>query len=528
MSNAKDRQDPLADMLSDFDDLDPTGKADHGDSDTDFLADLDAILMEDGADGGKPQKESATDLDDLESFLDDFEKQGDDGGKPAAKAPAAAAKAAAPAEDDGLAGLFDEFDEPSPAPVAGGGESAGDGDGILDFDDLFADAAGGAEAAPRAAAKPAAEMPDALADFEAQDFDLSFDEPPAPAAEPKPAAKPAAAAPPEPVPDEFEELHILDEEVSAPSAKPAKPAASAADDDNPFLDQEFDEPSIDFESVAPTIPAQPQAKAAPPQPQMAAPADADEQPATITPIEPAALSEQPAEAASGGNRGGTIAALALAVLGLGGAGGAGYVAYDMAGKVETLERRVTELQGGGGSAAGGSAMVELSKRVDDLAVVIEGPMSHLRHSNEQMVAELSQRVASLESMLADLRHKGPVAAASEPPPARPAPAPAAERPAPPERPQPAAPPAAPTKPAAASGAWSVNLLSLNTQRGAEQERDRLRRAGVDADVQKVQMPDGKVWYRVRVGGFDNSQAARDHLAQIKRKVAVPGSWVGKD
>lgn len=163
----------------------------------------------------------------------------------------------------------------------------------------------------------------------------------------------------------------------------------------------------------------------------------------------------------------------------------------------------------------------LSQRVNEMAVLLDGPMSHMSDTGTQLNAvnarleELEQRLAGLrEHVTTAERPAQPVAKAPEPPKAA-APAP-----------QPAPKPVATASKPAASGSWVVNVASLTDAKAAATEQQRLKQAGFNVEVKTAQM-EGRTWYRVRTGGFSSREEAQVYSDMIRHKMGVT-PWVGLD
>jgi TolA-binding protein len=158
-----------------------------------------------------------------------------------------------------------------------------------------------------------------------------------------------------------------------------------------------------------------------------------------------------------------------------------------------------------------SQLTQLDERVNELAVIIEGPMSHLRESSQQERAALALRLDRLER----LGQQGPGVT---------------------EQPLPHEPPPVAVKgtvPAANSGAsleggggWVINLLSLSSAATAQQELTRLRQLGVRAEQQAINQG-GHLWYRLRVTGFDSYEGAKAYIDTVERQTGFNSAWVGK-
>jgi hypothetical protein len=149
-------------------------------------------------------------------------------------------------------------------------------------------------------------------------------------------------------------------------------------------------------------------------------------------------------------------------------------------------------------------MRDLAARVNDLAVIIEGPFSHLRQSNEESLSSLTQRLERLERE-AVARSGAPLPVTAS------------------------ATQSGVTVPSAttAEGGWVINLISLSSEKDAREQMLRLRKAGVRVEMQHAQH-DGKSWYRLRVPGFTNYEGARAYIETVEKQAGVENAWVAKE
>jgi cell division septation protein DedD len=213
---------------------------------------------------------------------------------------------------------------------------------------------------------------------------------------------------------------------------------------------------------------------------------------------------------------------------------AGWFALSLHGQMNDLRAELTQLrQQPAGVLAGPDRQTQenlarLTQRVNEMAVLLEGPMSHLSDTGAQLntvnarLEEMEQRIGGLRDELM-ARSAQPVAkAATKPVVASPAPKPAAPRPAP----KPAAAPVAAASKPSASGGWVVNVASLTDAKAATAERQRLQQAGFNVEVQTAQM-EGRTWYRVRATGFTSREQAQVYSDMIRHKMGVT-PWVGME
>jgi hypothetical protein len=186
-------------------------------------------------------------------------------------------------------------------------------------------------------------------------------------------------------------------------------------------------------------------------------------------------------------------------------------------QIDTLNQNVSELQqrvlaqSRRGSIAPqaelGDQLNRLGERVNELAVIIEGPVSHLRESSQQELQALGERLERLEQ--GSVKQQ-PVATSSSKPLVSKVETTVITPPAP-----------------AAQGGWVINLLSVTNVVTAKEEMARLRKLGIRADQQAVSQ-DGKTWYRLRVTGFDSYAGAKAYIETIEKQTGFSSAWVAKE
>ncbi|MGM0595194.1 MAG: SPOR domain-containing protein, partial [Pseudomonadota bacterium] len=186
----------------------------------------------------------------------------------------------------------------------------------------------------------------------------------------------------------------------------------------------------------------------------------------------------------------------------------------------------SERNGGASEAALHAVRTELrtlAARVNELAVIIEGPMSHLRESNEGTLVEIEQRLAQLEQQLSQNPQSEPQgqAAQAEPSQEKGEQQPVASKEEAPAKAQET------VDTAAASDGWAINLVSLSSESDANAELKRLRQLGVEAQMRRAQR-NGQTWYRLRVAGFDNYEQAKAYIDTVEKRAGVKGAWVAEE
>ncbi|PKM42997.1 MAG: hypothetical protein CVV05_16800 [Gammaproteobacteria bacterium HGW-Gammaproteobacteria-1] len=229
-----------------------------------------------------------------------------------------------------------------------------------------------------------------------------------------------------------------------------------------------------------------------------------------------------------------VSTIGVALLSLVIAAVAGWFALSLHGQMNDLRAELAQLrQQPAGVYAGPDrqtqeTLAQLTQRVNEMALVLDGPMTHLSAASEQANAVVS-RLDALEQRVGGLQDELAAAARSAP---TPAPVKAAAKT--PEKtaaptPRPAAKAVAPTKavaPAKAAGGWVVNVASLTDAKAASVEQARLKAAGFNVEVQTAQM-NNRTWYRVRATGFSSREEAQVYSDMVNHKMGVT-PWVGLD
>lgn len=214
----------------------------------------------------------------------------------------------------------------------------------------------------------------------------------------------------------------------------------------------------------------------------------------------------------------TLVALVLAGLAILAGGAGAWFGYSQQGQITALGKQLAARPD---QAAGADAkqfrqlqqeLGQLNQRVNELALLMEGPMSHIRESNQRELESIFSRLDELDKSLSKLDQRLAAQAAKL--------APAAAKPAAQSAkpsPQPAAKPA--------SGQWVVNLASLTDAKSAEAELADLHKQGINASRQVVEMS-GRTWYRLRVTGFASKAEAEAYGAGLKDKLGLK-PWVAR-
>ena len=166
-------------------------------------------------------------------------------------------------------------------------------------------------------------------------------------------------------------------------------------------------------------------------------------------------------------------------------------------------------------------MVEMSTRLNDLALIIEGPMSHLGdQQGGEGLEQLNKRLVSLERAITavenqQLRTIQQAKAATKAPVATPA-APSAK--------VVTTQPSAVADTATRSGPWVIVLASISSEQGAKKTLAELRSKGVEAESQAVTVK-GKTWTRLVIKGFASREAAKKHADALPKLPDINDAWV---
>ena len=197
-----------------------------------------------------------------------------------------------------------------------------------------------------------------------------------------------------------------------------------------------------------------------------------------------------------------------------------WIGLGTTGRLDAMEQKLSHLPQASGRAPslGTNAQIQaelrnLTARVNELAVIIEGPISHLRQSSEESLAAIEQRLSKLE--------QGAVAPAVATPPAPIRKLVEKSGTAPHERA-----PVAEASTRNSDSAWVINLISLRSEKDAQEEMLRLRKAGVRVEMQRA-LSDGQTWYRLRVPGFTSYEGAKAYINTVEKQAGVKNAWVAK-
>ena len=75
--------------------------------------------------------------------------------------------------------------------------------------------------------------------------------------------------------------------------------------------------------------------------------------------------------------------------------------------------------------------------------------------------------------------------------------------------------------------WTVNLWSFQRREKAERELARIREHDIPAEIVTI-TSNGKVWYRIAVGGFGSFDQAKAYARSIRSMPGLGSAWVGRN
>ena len=85
---------------------------------------------------------------------------------------------------------------------------------------------------------------------------------------------------------------------------------------------------------------------------------------------------------------------------------------------------------------------------------------------------------------------------------------------------------APVQRAVHSGGWVLNISSVSDAESARQEVSRLNAMGINAESARA-VSNGRVWYRIRIPGFNSHDEAVRARPSIEARLGIRDTWVGK-
>lgn len=77
-----------------------------------------------------------------------------------------------------------------------------------------------------------------------------------------------------------------------------------------------------------------------------------------------------------------------------------------------------------------------------------------------------------------------------------------------------------------SGDWVLNICSSSTREDAERQRDTLRSAGFDPQLQPVEIG-GQTWYRLRLASLPSRSRASQLAQEVRQKFGYPSPWISR-
>ncbi|NOR51225.1 MAG: hypothetical protein GQ470_01270 [Gammaproteobacteria bacterium] len=165
---------------------------------------------------------------------------------------------------------------------------------------------------------------------------------------------------------------------------------------------------------------------------------------------------------------------------------------------ELVRRSISDSQYNPLVGKNSGAIRELDQRINEISMMVEGPLSQMNAStSEEVISILENRLQQLENNLAELKK---VTAAKQPV-------------------------VTTVSTIPAQNSWALNLLSLSSKKGADEVIQRLEVAGINSSLNQFTAKDGKTWYRVRVTGFANKEAAISYARTMPKVRGIDQTWV---
>ncbi len=210
-------------------------------------------------------------------------------------------------------------------------------------------------------------------------------------------------------------------------------------------------------------------------------------------------------------------------------GGTGaFLAFNASTSLQQAQMEISQLKlsGGNGGATQSdpripklfAAIDQINIRLNEISVMLDGPMSQMKDSDSTTDNEvnaklqaLSNHVAMIDQVLSGLESQQDKLAdslstsGSESAMAKPA-------------------QTVETPLASSKGRWALNLQSLSDMKNAERTIKELKDIGVSAVVRKSENTN-KVWYRVRIEGFDTYNEAKAYIKKLPDNPLTANTWV---
>ncbi len=166
---------------------------------------------------------------------------------------------------------------------------------------------------------------------------------------------------------------------------------------------------------------------------------------------------------------------------------------------------------------------QLNTRLNEIAAIIDGPISHMNESGDANESEamkkieaLSQHISMVDEVISALEsQQEKLAIAISSTPARKTEATTSV-----DTPEVAASQPEPSS----SGRWSLNLQSLSSEKNAMETVKELKDIGVSAVMRKSTSGD-KVWHRVRIEGFNTYNEAKAYIKKLPVSPLTANPWV---
>lgn len=215
------------------------------------------------------------------------------------------------------------------------------------------------------------------------------------------------------------------------------------------------------------------------------------------PVGQTPLSSAPVRQPQGG--GSSAMPTMLALLGMAAGGFGAWMAWDASNRVASLESEIRNLQAAKANSADKQSIADMQQRLTKVERRLTGTptieAATLGASDSSVEDETTQKTA-----MTDKQQTKPVAKAITPKTAM--------------------------TTAAPKGSWVINISSHVNAKAANQERARLSKLGLNAEVHSATIKN-KVWYRVQIVGFATKDEAKAQLREVEQRSGIKDVWIGK-
>lgn len=211
------------------------------------------------------------------------------------------------------------------------------------------------------------------------------------------------------------------------------------------------------------------------------------------------------------------------------AGGAVWYALSLQGQLTELRSELAQSRQPAAFASGPDLQMQeelgrLNQRLNEMALKLDGPLGQLSESNQRELADIFSRMDGFEKAVTELREDiAGLQRSGKSTTAKTEPKPVTKTVQPQAAPKPST---ATTSKTGRTGNWVVNVASLTDGKAAIAEQQRLKKEGIEVEVQEVVMS-GRTWYRVRATGFASREEAQVY-GDILREHVKTTPWVGQN